>query len=319
MEDHERNDGLTSVMDLRNRSHHSREELRKAYSAHKEINGIVGELDKQINVASQRLADLKTGFGNKIISSHKVEVYEFWLNIPGYSGSIEGAKAQLVTHGSLEHVSNVSNETKSGLTGAVIGGVLLGPLGAAAGVLATRKNKITTRVDRVDTRQVELQIQGPGYAWSTVAPLNAADTFRVIRDSINAAGSNPKSLNEAQREQGLLLKALQADYLTHHGRLIDAANEVAECRQMYEVHKEDFLTSRQPLVGDIRDRIGLLPKYLQWLGLLMGPVLLVILAATITYARITDSSWVNELLVVAVADVFLWGALFVLFILRYRR
>lgn len=191
MEDHE-SDGLTSVMGLRNRSHVSREELRKASSAHKEINGIVGELDKQINVASQRLADLKTGRGNEIISSHKVEVYEFWLNIPGYSGSIEGAKAQLVTHGSLEHVSNVSNETKSGLTGAVIGGVLLGPLGAAAGVLATRKNKITTRVDRVDTRQVELQIQGPGYAWSTVGSLSAADTFRVIRDSIKLLARIPR-------------------------------------------------------------------------------------------------------------------------------
>src|SRR5690349_16955774 len=128
-----------SAMLLRTDMRLKKSNLKEANAKHREITSIVTAIGEELKHATSRLDELKSGRGKKLASATDIEVFEFWLSIPGYKGSIQKAKAELTTHGSLQHVSNVSSTSKSGLGGGIVGGLILGPVGAAAGVLATRK------------------------------------------------------------------------------------------------------------------------------------------------------------------------------------
>lgn len=292
--------------------------LKEASAKHRELTSAVAALGEELKYATNRLDELKSGRGKKLASATDIEIYEFWLSIPGYQGNIQKAKAEITLHGSLQHVSNVSSTSKSGLGGGIVGGLVFGPLGAAAGVLATRKNKVSTRVQQVDTRQVELQITGPGYAWSVLAHSSYGDKFRELRDLINACGSSLKSVQDSIREQSTTVSLLQDKSTKQQSHLQLAAKEAEECNVAYEIAKKEFTNTRLPLLADLKFRWECLSSFWQWLAILGGPALLIILAGLTTYARITAQPWLNQAIGFAAGDVLLWGVLFIAFLIRYR-
>ena len=307
-----------SAMLLRTDMRSKKINLKEANSKHREITSTVAALREELKYAANRLDELKSGRGKKLASAPNIEVFEFWLSIPGYQGSIQQAKAEMTMHGSLQHVSNVSSTSKSGLGGGIVGGLVFGPLGAAAGVLATRKNKVSTHVQQVDTRQVELQIAGPGYAWSALAHSGYADKFRELRDLINAYGSSPKSIQDSLREQTAAVNLLQEKLAKQQAYLQLAAKEAEERSLAYEITKKEFTNTRLPLLTDLKFRWECLSSFWQWLAIICGPVLLIMLATVTTYARVTAQPWLSQAIALAVADVLLWCALFIVYLIRYR-
>lgn len=307
-----------SAMLLRTDMRSKKIHLNDANAKRREITSSIATLGEELKHATNRFDELKSGRGKKLASAPDIEVFEFWLSIPGYRGSIQKAKAEMTLHGSLQHVSNVSSTSKSGLGGGIVGGLIFGPLGAAAGVLATRKSKVSTQVQQVDTRQVELQITGPGYAWSVLAHSGYAEKFRELRDLINAYGSSPNIIQDSLREQIAAVNLLQEKLAKQQAYLQLAAKEADERSVAYEITKKEFTNTRLPLFTDLKFRWQCLSDLWQWMAILSGPVLLVILAGISTYARITDVPWLSQAIALAVADVLLWCALFVVYIIRCR-
>ena len=150
---------------LRTRVIRVKNRLMAAQSDYENKKKYLEKIKIKIKQAIQREQELRSGRGGLLGMECSVKVYEFWLELPGYSGPIQGASAQILQHGSLSQVGDVTSKSKSGLAGGIVGGLLLGPVGAAAGVLATRKNEVSTQVREVDTRKLEFVVQGPGYAW----------------------------------------------------------------------------------------------------------------------------------------------------------
>lgn len=307
-----------SAMLLRTDMRSKKQSFKDASTKHRKVASIVAAVNEELKHATLRLEELQSGRGKVLASALDIKVFEFWLSIPGYQGSIREAKAELTMHGSLQHVSNVSSTSKSGLGGGIVGGLILGPLGAAAGVLATRKNKVSTQIQQVDTRQVELQITGPGYAWSVLAHSSYGDKFRELRDLINACGSSLKSIQDSIREQSTTVSLLQDKSTKQQSHLQLADKEAEEHKIAYEAAKNEFTNTRLPLSADLKFRWECLSSFWQWLAILCGPVLLVILAGVVTYARIAAEPWLSYVIALAVADVLLWCALFVVYLIRYR-
>lgn len=307
-----------SAMLLRTDMRSKKISLKEANAKHREITSTIATLGEELKHATNRLDELKSGRGKKLASAPNIEVFEYWLSIPGYQGSIQKAKAEMTLHGSLQHVSNVSSTSKSGLGGGIVGGLVFGPLGAAAGVLATRKNKVSTQVQQVDTRQVELQIAGPGYAWSVLAHSGYGDKFRELRDLINACGSNLKRIQDSLLEQASAVNLLQEKLTKQQAYLQIAAKEADERSVAYEITKKEFTNTRLPLFTDLKFRWQCLSDFWQWLAILGGPVLLVILAGVTTYARMAAQPWLSQAIALAVADVLFWCVLFIVYLIRYR-
>lgn len=148
--------------------------------------------------ACRRLDQLKSGKGPLLSKIGPASVYEFWLDVPGYSGSIKGVTARLTQHGDLQQVSEVKGTTKGGLGGAVIGGILLGPVGAVVGAVASRKSTVTTDIHTVDNRQFELEVVGQGFAWSTIKQgAQYLSSFQQFRDYINSRRSRDEDIQDA--------------------------------------------------------------------------------------------------------------------------
>ncbi|MEE3505189.1 hypothetical protein QN399_02735 [Pseudomonas sp. 10C3] len=307
-----------SAMMLRTDMHLKKRNLKDAIAKHREVASTIVAVGEDLKCATIRLDDLQSGRGKALASEPDIKIFEFWLSIPGYQGSIQKAKAEMTMHGSLQHVSNVSSTSKSGLGGGIVGGLVFGPLGAAAGVLATRKSKVSTHVQRIDTRQVELQITGPGYAWSALAHSGYADKFRELRDLINAYGSNPKSIQDSFREQTTIVNTLQKKLTKLKAQHQVATLEAEERKLAYEATKKDFTAIRLPLFTDFKFRWECLSSFWQWLAILCGPALLVILAGVTVYARITAQPWLSQAIGLAVGEILLWCALFIVYLMRYR-
>ncbi|NWC78882.1 hypothetical protein HX798_01110 [Pseudomonas putida] len=307
-----------SAMLLRTEMCSKKRRLKDAIAKHREVSGVIVTIGEDLKYANLRLSELTSGKGKALASVPDIDVYEFWLSIPGYQGSIQGAKAELAMHGSLQHVSNVSSTSKSGLSGGIVGGLIFGPLGAAAGVLATRKNKVSTRIQEVDTRQVELQITGPGYAWSVVAHSGYVDKFREIRDLINAQGSNRKTIKELCREQGQAVSNLQEKLSRLEKDLEIIGNEAEKRKLDYGTVKKNYASTKLPLVMDLKFRWECLPSIWRWAAIIFGPALLIILASMVVYASITVQPWVNQIIGSALGYVLLWFGVIITYLIRYR-
>jgi len=119
-------------------------------------------LKAELELASKRHNSLLSGQGLFIDSFGPIIVHEFWIQIPGYSGPIKDASANIVLHGNVQTVGEVTSKKNSGLGGFIVGGALLGPAGAIAGTLLSRENETKTTMREFDTRKLELQVHGPG-------------------------------------------------------------------------------------------------------------------------------------------------------------
>jgi hypothetical protein len=249
---------------------------------------------RALEAANLRLRELESGRGAQLASDAGVTVYEFWLEIPGYEGPIRGARAELTQRGDVHQVSDVTGTTRSGLGGAVVGGLLLGPVGAVAGLVARRKNTIKTEIRTVDTRECELCIDGPGYAWSTIAGPSAATALREIRDSINARGSSVEDVRDvASKHRDAMVVGASAVEQTEAACV--AANEVtAQKRAAYDAEWDQYSGIRPPILLDGLarwDRAGWLGKSAAIVAMIVfGPLMLGAWAGGIAVAH-ADMAW----------------------------
>jgi hypothetical protein len=308
----------TAVM-LRNRLESSRLSLKESTVQCEKNLSSLEALRKKLEGALVRSKELESGRGLLLAGEGSIRVYEFWLEFPGYSGPIRGASAQLVQHGNLNHVSDVTSKQKSGLGGAVVGGLLLGPLGAAAGALATRKNEVKTDVRTVDTRQIEFQIVGPGYAWSTVVQFGLADKLRKLRDMIVSRGSVTETVQSLlQSEQAAIAELrIQAANSSHALQLTEQAK--GQHKNACEEAWKGYQAARLPLWADLKFRWQCTSLVNQVIAILLGPVLLVVLGGLFVYARaggnFTLTIQVSLLTLLALGS---WAGAFAYFLKRFR-
>lgn len=266
-----------SAMALRKELGNKRQLLKVAQAEARKLALAISETNTESKEAISRLKELEQGRGSLLVKDNPVTVYEYWLDIPGWSGSIRGATALVNMHGSLQQVGKVTSKSKSGLGGGIVGGLLLGPLGAAGGVLLTRKNEVKTRIESLDTRHVEFQISGPGYAWSTLANFSDAESLRRLRDLINARGSCNDNISELIRAQ-----QSKVNEIRNRASLIDSkakASKLAleEKEESYQEIKQRYAMEVLPVSLDLKFRWQCLPAALQWVVALSGPVLWVAL------------------------------------------
>lgn len=92
----------------------SRAEARKSS---KQAGASQSAVQRALQQANARLAELQSGRGAKLAAATHATVYEFWIEVPGYSGPVRGTTARVTQHGDIQHVSNVQGQTKGGLGG----------------------------------------------------------------------------------------------------------------------------------------------------------------------------------------------------------
>ena len=233
----------------------------------------VDTIKSSLQPAIVRLNELESGRGSLLAELGPATLYEFWIDIPGYSGPVKGAIARLTQYGDIHQVSDVKGSTKGGLGGAIVGGVLLGPVGAIVGAVVRRKTTVNTKIHMVDSRTIELEIMGPGFAWSTVqAPYRAHDLQR-FRDLVNARGSF-EDVDAVVNRQHDIIECKLAE-------LKDAKTQcqysvaVADREQAnYDRIWNEYLAFRLPLVMDIRTRWICSSMLCRFFIVLIGPVTL---------------------------------------------
>jgi uncharacterized membrane protein YhaH (DUF805 family) len=159
--------------------------------------------------ARSRLADLESGRGSKLATACDATLYDFWLTLPTYSGPVHGATARVTASGDVHSVSEVAGKTKGGLGGAVVGGLIAGPVGAIVGSNVARQTTVQTTVRTVDTREYELEISGPGFAYS--ARRSSEDGLRAFRDLLNARGSSSETADDLIPPQRASVGSLDLD------------------------------------------------------------------------------------------------------------
>jgi hypothetical protein len=230
-----------------------------------------------------RLRELECGRGALLASVSAATVYEFWIQLPGYSGPVRGAAARLTQHGNIEHVSNVHGTTKGGLGGAAVGAVVAGPAGAVVGAVARRKTTVKTEIQVVDNRRFELEVSGPGFAWSTIGGPESEVAYRNFRDVVNARSSNQDDVHQMTAAQ----RRIVADAAAASGSA-EAANQAASQSYAaehlaYEQLWKDYAAIRLPILLDLSSRwrqISLVQR-LVYSALAIPPLLVLLyLAAT---------------------------------------
>lgn len=261
-------------MQARARLQGVRLELKQAQEGLKQATNELATLEATFAQERERLQRLQSGRGDVLAQFGQVTVYEFWLDVPGYKGPIAGASASLLQHGNIQQVSDVRSHQKSGLGGGIVGGLLLGPLGAAAGVLATRKNQVSTVVREVDTRELEFAVSGPGFAWSCCFPYTYIENARALKDLIVARGSIGGRFDALLAEQNEVVAKLASQRQSLQqliaARKQDIQTFTVESEQSLSVFRE----VRLPLRQEVRFSYECLSRTKQYALLLLGPVLL---------------------------------------------
>lgn len=220
----------------------------------------VHDARRSLDDASVRLAALESGRGDRLATLFgEATLCEYWIDLPGYSGPVQGATARIARDGSVQHVSDVTGTTKGGLGGAVAGGLLLGPVGAIVGSNVARKTTVETKVRQVDTRHSELEVIGPGFAWSTRV-LGESDDMTRFRDLVNARGSandDPRSLMRAQADR---VERLRQDLEALHAHLAVTASSASTASEIHSHAQAEFRAARCSLLDRLQAwREGLRP------------------------------------------------------------
>ena len=184
--------------------------LRKAKQESANCLARLKSSEASLHEATNRLDSLKSGKGAVLANLYNMAiVYEYWIKVPGHSGVVTGATARMSQTGDVHQVSHVQSTSKSGVGGALagglggtlVGGPLIGAAGALLGNNMARKTKVNTTVSQVDTRSIELEVVGPGYAWSTAYAPDALGKVRQFKDLVNARGSAPQDLDKQTESQ----------------------------------------------------------------------------------------------------------------------
>jgi len=252
----------------------AKKEWRLARESARTVDQSKRKRDAEIVSLQSRLSELRSGRGKRLggLGFGQATVYEFWLELPGYSGSVSGAFAQLGLQGSLNHVSNVSGNTKGGLGTAVVGGLLFGPAGAVGGAIIGRKTTVKTKVQQVDTRQYELQIVGPGFAWSTTGDALTEHSFRRFRDIVNARGSTRESIESLIRDVQKQINLKQSSISNINDSSMSANQRAEAANIKYNKLVGEYQRKRLPLLDDMSIRLEQSGLGGRLLILLIGPI-----------------------------------------------
>lgn len=203
----------------------SAQELRVAQQRSAEAERRAQAVRLALEGAKSRLADLESGRGSKLATACDATLYDFWVTLPTYSGPVRGATARVTASGDVHSVSEVAGKTKGGLGGAVVGGLIAGPVGAIVGSNVARKTSVQTKVRTVDTREYELEISGPGFAYS--ARRSSEGSLREFRDLLNARGSSGETADALIPPQRASVGSLDLDAQRAVAAVTDAAAAVA--------------------------------------------------------------------------------------------
>lgn len=185
-------------------SEHLRAMRQRASASRGESDAVTASLQS----SESRLGELESGRGAVVSTVGAATLHEFWLDLPTYSGPIRGASARLSESGSVYSVSEVSGDTKGGLGGAVAGGLIAGPVGAIVGSNISRKTTVETKTRTVDGRTYELEIIGPGFAYSVRR--STRDELGRFRDLLNARGSSNETVDSLLDPQRQIVDRLRA-------------------------------------------------------------------------------------------------------------
>ena len=171
--DHNLVTSLDAAESLRLSVWNGRQRLRLANAAKRKAKKNLDLVRTSLKPAVARLNDLESGRGSILAELGPATLYEFWIEVPGYSGPVKGAIARLSQHGDIHQVSDVKGVTKGGLGGAVVGGVLFGPAGAIVGAVVRRKTTVNTEFHVVDG---QLQLN-----WKLWVPVSLGPQFAQIK------------------------------------------------------------------------------------------------------------------------------------------
>lgn len=218
------------------------------------------EKEKSVNLAistydsaKSRLSELISGRGAILARVGPATLYEFWLDVPGYSGTVKGAKAQLTQRGDIHQVSDVKGATKGGLGGAIVGAAF-GPAGAVVGAVVGRKTTVKTEVREVDTRQYELEINGPGYAWSVIYGPGQVSALRKFRDMVNARGSRTDDVKTLVEKQSFWVKFKYNEVEKAKSELTSTHDLYMQKQNIYNQKWNEYLNLRLSVLEDLRAR-----------------------------------------------------------------
>ena len=238
--------------------------------------------------AEKLLADLSAGKGGVLAEVGTARVYGFWLDVPGYSGPIRGATARLTQHGDVHQVSDVKGTTKGGLGGAAVGAVLLGPAGAIVGAVASRKTTVNTEIRTVDTRKFELEVIGPGFAWSTNAGPKSEYTLKKFRDAVNGRSTSNDDIQDAIAKQNDVVESARLA-LVHSTEVEQAAAaSLADALSLHDKIMAEYLELRLPLWQDLKARVSKSTLLFRILVVVIGPVLLMAWAGYVALMPASD-------------------------------
>lgn len=242
---------------------------------------------QNLDSAVLRLQELKSGRGRLLAETSDARIYEFWLEFPGYSGISKGATARLTQHGAIRHFRDVESQTKGGLGGAVVGGLLFGPVGAVVGVVARRKTTVKTNERTVDNRKFELELSASGFCWSTITGPEEENDFQDFCDIVNARGINSDDIKILIVEQESLLRH-QQEIVGPAEDALKSANKIVQQEKGTYDAAWAYAAIRLPLLLDLQARWtrNMLPILL--VAIVIGPGLLlcgIFLGATIYFLQ----------------------------------
>lgn len=246
------------------------------------------------------LQQLEGGWGAPIAHVGPATLYEFWLEVPGFSGPVRGFSASTSQTGQIQHISHVKSTTTSGAGCATLGCLAGGPLGAILGATMGKKNDVRTDVQTVDNRRFEIQVIGPGVAWSHVGNHSIEDSVRRFRDGLLARSTNtddPKVLAVGQREE-VAVKDRSTDL--EYMKLKDADDFLKNATTSLESAWSDYEHVRLPVRADLIARWKRCSTSAKTLAIVLGPVLTISWIAAIVIASNMNDPNSPGIIVIAV-------------------
>ena len=247
------------------------------------------------------LQQLEAGWGAPLVQVGPATLYEFWLQVPGYSGTVRGFSASTSQTGQIQHVSHVTSKTTSGAGCAALGCLAAGPIGAVAGATMGKKNDVRTDVEVIDNRRFEIQVVGPGVAWSYVGNYLIEDSVRSFRDLLLARSTNmddPRSLAIGQKEVvAVKSRSTELEYM----RLKEADDRLRHASASFESAWGDYEEARLSVPNDLIARWNRSSGFIRILSMILGPVLTISWIGAIVIGAILNN--VNTPNIIAVAIV----------------
>lgn len=136
-----------------------------------------------------------------------------------------------------------------------------------------------TEVKQVDTRTFELEITGPGFAWSTVAGPAAESSFMQFRDTVNARGSSTDDVGAFTAAQTAHVAALGQSSEQAALTAQSAASTATDLAAEYDGAWSAYANARLPLVQELACRWATSPIPSRAGIIVAGPTILLALVA----------------------------------------